>query len=125
MLRHFAGYRFEQRLTVGSDDDYVLVFARNSDRRIAAWTASTGNHSVTIPGVDGVYGPDGEFTITNVKGEDTGRLRVNQGKLSVSLTSAPVYLKSVPGAVATGGTHASGVLASPSDARDFVGKQEN
>jgi polysaccharide biosynthesis protein PslG len=88
MLRHFAGYRFEQRLALGSDDDYVLVFRSNNDRRIAAWTTSTDNHLVTIPAVDA-----GEVTITNLKGEDIGRLRVSQGKLSVSLTRAPVYLK--------------------------------
>jgi hypothetical protein len=85
-LRNLAGYRFEQRLMVGSDSDYVLIFAKDNERRIAAWTTATDSHAVTIPS------GDAELMITNLKGEVTGRLRASQGKLSISLTSAPVYL---------------------------------
>jgi hypothetical protein len=85
-LRSLAGYRFEQRLMVGSDNDYVLVFAKNNERRIVAWTTAADNHAVIIPAVDG------QLTITNLKGEATGKLTANQGSLSVTLTSSPVYL---------------------------------
>jgi len=49
LTNFFRGYRFEQRLTVGSDQDYVLVFASGADRRIAAWTTSTDVHRIAIP----------------------------------------------------------------------------
>ena len=45
----FNGYVFEQRLAVGGADDYVLVFAKGGDRRIAAWTTSSSAHRVNIP----------------------------------------------------------------------------
>ena len=88
-LRHFDGYRFEQRLSVGSDDDYVLVFARNGERRIAAWTASPNRQLVKISL------PNNQFTMTGIKGEDRGHLTSDQGVLSIKLGPAPVYLAPV------------------------------
>ncbi|HJZ81237.1 MAG TPA: cellulase family glycosylhydrolase [Pyrinomonadaceae bacterium] len=85
LLRHFSGYRFEQRLAVGSSDDYVLVFEKDNDRRIAAWTTSNP-HSLMIPAAPG------QFKIVNFKGEDGGRLAASQGALQIGVTASPVYL---------------------------------
>jgi hypothetical protein len=41
----FQRFRFEQRLLVGTDDDYVLVFAKDGERRLAVWTTSPGKNS--------------------------------------------------------------------------------
>jgi hypothetical protein len=90
LLGHFAGYRFEQRLAVGSGEDYVLVFKKDNERRIAAWTTSSTVHSLVIPSMNG------QFTIIGTNGEDRGRLSSNQGGLSINLTAAPVYLASAP-----------------------------
>jgi hypothetical protein len=86
LLRQFSGFRFEQRLLVGSDDDYVLVFTRDSERRLAAWTTSPGKKRVKIPTANG------QFTITNMKGDDGGRVSSDQGFLSIKLSNAPAYL---------------------------------
>jgi hypothetical protein len=43
---YFSGYVFQQRLSAGRADDYVLVFAKGADRRLAAWTTgSSPQHS--------------------------------------------------------------------------------
>jgi hypothetical protein len=86
LLRHFSGFRFEQRLSVGTDDDYVLVFARDGERRMAVWTTSPGKKQLKLSL------PSGQFTLTNMKGEDAGRVTSDQGVLSIKLSNAPVYL---------------------------------
>lgn len=94
-LNHFTGYRFEQRLEVGSADDYVLVFAKDNEKRIAAWTTSSVRHSLVIPAVSG------QFTVIGFKGEEVGRFSANQAGLSIKLTAAPIYLASEGAAPAT------------------------
>jgi hypothetical protein len=89
LLRHFSGFRFEQRLLVGSDNDYVLVFARDGERRMAAWTTSPSKKPLKISA------PNGQFTITNTKGDPVGRVMSDQGVLSIKLATAPLYLAPV------------------------------
>jgi hypothetical protein len=82
----FRGYRFEQRLAVGSNDDYVLVFAKDTDLRIAAWTTSTDVHRIAIP-----LGP-GTFLMTKHTGEATTSISANQQSLTIEVSTAPVYI---------------------------------
>jgi len=89
LLRHFSGFRFEQRLLVGTDDDYVLVFAKDGERRLAVWTTSPGKKQLKLSL------PSGQFTITNMKGEDGGRVSSDQGALSIKLSNTPMYLAPV------------------------------
>jgi hypothetical protein len=86
LLRHFSGFRFEQRLLVGTDDDYALVFAKDGERRMAVWTTSPGKKQLKLSL------PSGQYTITSMKGEDGGRVSSDQGVLSIKLSNAPVYL---------------------------------
>jgi hypothetical protein len=86
LLRHFNGFRFEQRLLVGTDDDYVLVFAKDGERRMAVWTTSPSKKPIKISV------PNGQFTVMSMKGEDVGRVTSDQGVLSIKLSTAPVYL---------------------------------
>lgn len=89
LIAHFHGYRFEERLKIGSADDFVLVFVKDGERRIAAWTTSTTSQQVIISETSGL------FSITKVTGEDEGRLSANQG-LAIKLTNSPVYLARLP-----------------------------
>lgn len=89
LIAHFSGYRFEERLKIGSADDFVLVFVKDGERRIAAWTTSATSQQVTIPETSG------QFSITKVTGEDEGRLSANHG-LAIKLTNSPVYLARLP-----------------------------
>ncbi len=89
LISHFRGYRFEERLKVGSADDYVLVFVKDGERRIAAWTTSPNAQQVTIPETSS------QFSITKVTGEDQGRVSANQG-FAIKLINSPIYLARLP-----------------------------
>ena len=82
----FSGYRFEKRLEAGGPDDYVLVFRKGSELRVAAWTTS-GNHNVLMPLNAGRY--------TSIKhtGENIGDVVAGANGAAINLTSAPVYLQ--------------------------------
>ena len=80
-----SGYTFEKRLVIGSKDDYILVFSKGSDQRIAAWTSLAGPHKVVIP-LSG-----GEYALTKHTGERAGTITV-QGSVTIELSTAPVYL---------------------------------
>ena len=86
LIAHFRGYRFEERLKIGSADDFVLVFVKDGERRIAAWTTSATAQQVVIPGASG------QFSITKITGQTSGKLNDDHGKLLIELRSSPVYL---------------------------------
>jgi len=83
----FNGYVFQQRLAAGGGDDYVLVFAKGGDRRIAAWTTSSSAHRLNIP-LD-----QGEFRVTRHTGESAGSASAGPQGISIEVSSQPVYLK--------------------------------
>jgi hypothetical protein len=85
----FNGYKFTERLAVGSNDDYVLVFAKGGERRIAAWTTSPIARRITIP-----LQP-GQYTLTGHRGETLGAVSVKQSGISIEVSTAPVYLARV------------------------------
>jgi hypothetical protein len=82
----FNGYKFARRLPVGNDNDYVLVFARANDLRLAAWTTSTGAHRIVIP-LD-----PGEFIVTKHTGQPAGSISVGPQGLSIDVSVVPIYL---------------------------------
>jgi hypothetical protein len=88
LMANLRGFVFQERLIVGSDDDYVLVFSKGSERRYAAWTTSSTPHRVMIPQITG------SFNVTRLTGEGGGTRAPNGGTLSVDLTTSPLYLNS-------------------------------
>ncbi len=86
LAQFFNGYRFEQRLNTGEDDDYVLAFRKGSELRFAAWTTASRAHEVLIPLAAGRY------TITRHTGQELGAFTAD-AKGTVKLTSAPVYIR--------------------------------
>ena len=86
LIANLRSFVFQQRLIVGSDDDYVLVFSRGSERRYVAWTTSANRHRVMLPHLSGL------FKVTRLAGEDGGTLVPNSGTLSIDLTNSPRYL---------------------------------
>ena len=85
----FNGYKFTERLAVGSNDDYVLVFAKGGERRIAAWTTSPTARRITIPL------QAGQYTLTGHIGESLKPVSANQSGISIEVSTAPVYLARV------------------------------
>lgn len=85
----FNGYKFTERLAVGSNDEYVLVFAKGGERRIAAWTTSPTARRITIPL------QAGQYTVTGHTGESLKAVSANQSGISIEVSTAPVYLARV------------------------------
>ena len=86
LARFLDGYAYQRRLTLGSDSDYVLVFAKGDDVRIAAWTTSASAHRV-LTAVK-----QGSFTITKHTGENAGTVSPSARGLELTLSNAPIYL---------------------------------
>ncbi|MGQ0762649.1 MAG: cellulase family glycosylhydrolase [Acidobacteriota bacterium] len=80
------GYTFERRISVGSAGDYVLLFRRGGDYRIAAWTSSPVTHRVTLPGMTG------PFRANTFTGEVTRQPLSSTQGLTLEISSAPIYL---------------------------------
>lgn len=89
LIQQFAGYRFEQRLKVGGEDDYVLVFTKGGEPRIAAWTTSTTSAELTLPLANG------DWAVTKTNGEAAATVRPGEQGLIIKITSAPIYLARV------------------------------
>lgn len=83
----FGGFSFEKRLEVGGDDDYVLTFRRGNEVRVAAWTADNRAHKVVIPLMAGSY------TRVGHTGEDLGTVTAGQDGATITLATAPLYLR--------------------------------
>jgi hypothetical protein len=82
------GYRFSQRLPVGSPDDYVLLFIKEKEVRLAAWTTSSAEQKIII------RASRGRFSITDHLGRSLRPAAVHKEKLEITLTDAPQYLAS-------------------------------
>src|SRR5207249_11468863 len=80
-----SGYRFNKRLTLENPDDYVLLFEKGQDVKLAAWT--TGQpHQVVIPA------SPGGFSATGYLGDPLPALASDANGLKISLTDTPQYL---------------------------------
>ncbi len=84
--RSLDGYTFNKRLDVGSDQDYVLLFSRGSEVRLAGWTTSRTPHSVTIPA------SPGSFHRAGTTGDSLADVTAGTDGLALDLTDAPQYL---------------------------------
>jgi hypothetical protein len=84
------GYAYQRRLPVGSDGDYILVFSKGSELRLAAWTTSTSAHRVIVTD------REGSFRITKHTGENAGTVSASQEGLKIELSASPLYLASEP-----------------------------
>ena len=80
------GFRFQQRLSAGGPEDYVLSFARGDEFRIVAWTVSPTAHRLVIAHLSG------QFSVTTMSGRDGGRLRATQDGLMIDVSNSPIYL---------------------------------
>jgi len=81
-----GGFRFNKRLAVGGADDYVLLFSKGDDVRLAVWSTNKELHDIIIPA-----GP-GRFTATGHTGQALPALAAGTEGLKVTLADAPQYL---------------------------------
>jgi len=86
----FAGFRFERRERIGSDDEYVLIFRKADAVRIAAWTTDSRARRVVIPSGLGTY------TTTTHTGATGAVLNAGKDGIAITLTNSPIYLMRDP-----------------------------
>jgi hypothetical protein len=80
------GFRFDRRLEVGSSDDYALVFKKDHDTRIVAWTTAAIPHPSVLPA------GRGRFAVTSHLGSPLPALFADHQKLRIVLSDAPQYI---------------------------------
>ena len=80
------GFAFSKRLPAGSDEDYIMLFAKGAERRFVAWTTAASPHKAAIP-----IGP-GRFAVASHMGEGLTPVVAEGKELSMTLTDAPQYL---------------------------------
>jgi hypothetical protein len=81
-----AGFQFSKRLAVGSRDDYVFLFSKGNEVRLAAWTTAEKPHAIVIPA------SPGRFAATSHTGQTLPVLTADAQGLAVTVTDAPQYL---------------------------------
>ncbi len=85
--KYFDGYVFEQRLPVGRDDDFVLIFSRAGQRCLAAWTTSTGSpHRINFPS------SESGFNVFRHTGQPAGAVGAIDKQISLEVSDSPLYL---------------------------------
>jgi len=80
-----GGYVFNNMLPSDADD-YVLAFKKDQSLRFAVWTTSANSHSATIDLKPGTY------RILTHTGELIGSRTVTGHELTLTITSAPIYI---------------------------------
>jgi len=80
-----GGYRFTRRITAGAADDYVLLFSKGNESRLAVWTTAQ-THEVKIP--SGMF----ECDVVDHLGKQLAPIKMQGQSLVVTLTDAPLYL---------------------------------
>jgi hypothetical protein len=100
----FAGYRFVKRLQVGGPADYVLLFRKENDTRIAAWTTSPFPRPVTIKlsqsdlaltsasSSSNATPPPRQLKVIGHTGQEIAPVTFDQNQLVISVRSSPQYL---------------------------------
>lgn len=86
LVAELGGFAFSKRLTVGEEDEYVLLFSKGDEVRLAAWTTSPTPRTVLIPA------SPGRFRVTSHTGEQRPALATHPKGLSVVLDDTPQYL---------------------------------
>ena len=80
------GFRFQQRVALAAPEDYVLVFEKGSQTRLAVWTTSASPHATQIPVAAG------RFHVTGHTGQSLPALTADAHGLRVTVLDAPQYL---------------------------------
>ncbi len=86
LARQLDGFRFNKRLDTGSADEYLLLFTRDDEVRLAAWTTAAEPRTATVPA------SPGSFRLTGHTGEELPKTSAGGNGLAMTLADAPKYL---------------------------------
>jgi len=81
------GYLLKERITLASENDYVLFFTKDGKPCMVAWTTAPNSHVVKIPMSDGIY------MATSYDGKRQMAMAATGGVLVLTLEAGPQYLK--------------------------------
>ncbi|RYG71101.1 hypothetical protein EON80_05790 [bacterium] len=81
----FNGFRFNKRLALTSPNDYLLVFSKGDEVKLAAWTP-TPDHEIVVPA------SAGNFKVVNYLGQTQPDVKATTAGLKLRIGDAPLYL---------------------------------
>jgi len=81
-----GGFTFNKRLALGGDDQYMLLFSRGDEVRIAALKTSPQPQRVTLPA------SAGNFRVLSHLNDQLDPVAADQNGIAVTLADAPLYL---------------------------------
>ena len=85
LTKALDGFRFSKRILVGAPADHILLFEKDGQVRLAAWT-ERGEHDLLVPA------SVGSFTATSHLGELLPALTADANGLKIHLNDTPQYL---------------------------------
>lgn len=86
LTRQLGGFNYSKRLPLGSEEDWVLVFTKGNQVRMAAWTTSKTPHEVMIPMRAGMV------AAFDLQGEPSENLKADEKGLTVRVSDSVQYL---------------------------------
>jgi hypothetical protein len=86
LYRELSGFRFLQRLSLNSPNDYALLFQKDGRQLLAAWTVAEP-HAANLP--TGA----GQFRVRSIEGEEQFLSATSSAGLRMTLTPAVQYIE--------------------------------
>lgn len=86
LISSLKGFRFQGRLRIGGPRDYIFLFKKGEEIRLALWSSSPLRHQVEIPASPGT------FRVTNFTGDKSRTLGVKKNRLTIKLSNGPQYV---------------------------------
>lgn len=86
LTTQLAGFKYNKRLWTGDEADWVLLFDKGNDVKVAVWTTRKEPHEITIP-----VSP-GKFAAVRYLGDVTKTIEAAKEGLKLTLTDTIQYL---------------------------------
>jgi hypothetical protein len=86
LTQTLAGFQYNKRLAMERPEDWVLLFNKGNDLKLAVWTTSKTPHEVTIPS------SAGQFTVIRSSGEKAADAQADAKGLRLKLDDSVQYL---------------------------------
>ncbi len=94
LARQLDGYSFNKRLWTGREDEWVLLFSRGQQVKIAAWTseATTQEKPTVSPRTLSLPASPGSFGVADHLGAPKPDIRAQNGRLLFAVTDSVSYI---------------------------------
>ena len=86
LTSELRGFKFSKRIALEDPSDFMLLFEKDGQARVVAWTRSRQSKSALLPM------SAGQINVTSHLGERVAQMTAGNAGLRIDLTEAPVYL---------------------------------